>query len=111
MPWYAHYFNFFLPSNQRMGNEPSSPVVVDPSELGDDRDALLKYAKSNYESNPLQALNALIKAMPNKDMAESAMQRIRSELGDDVADGLSQETALERAKNILNELKVDDSAM
>ena len=54
---------------------------------------LLQYAKSSYTSNPSDALSALMGALTlssgSNNAAEHAMQRIRSELGDVVADSIS----------------------
>ena len=54
---------------------------------------LLQYARSSYAANPSDALSALMGALTlssgNNAAAQHAMQRIRSELGDAVADSIS----------------------
>mmetsp|Transcript_14946 Transcript_14946/g.22155 ORF Transcript_14946/g.22155 Transcript_14946/m.22155 type:complete len:239 (-) Transcript_14946:64-780(-) len=59
---------------------------------------LLQYARSSYTSNPSDALSALMGALTlssgNNAAAQHAMQRIRSELGDVVADSISSSSSL-----------------
>ena len=53
---------------------------------------LLQYARSSYTSNPSDALSALMGALTlssGNTAAQQAMQRIRNELGDVVADSIS----------------------
>eukprot|EP00984_Skeletonema_dohrnii_P014388 scaffold6035_cov94-Skeletonema_dohrnii-CCMP3373.AAC.1 len=60
---------------------------------------LLQYARSSYTSNPSDALSALMGALTlssgNNAAAQHAMQRIRSELGDVVADSISSSSSLQ----------------
>jgi RNA polymerase-binding transcription factor DksA len=58
---------------------------------------LLQYARSSYTSNPTDALSALMGALTlssgNNAAAKHAMQRIRNELGDVVADSIASSSS------------------
>ena len=75
---------------------------------------LLQYAHSSYTSNPTDALSALMEALTlqnGTNAAQQAMNRIRTELGDTVADCVARHQTIaereitERAMAVVQELK------
>lgn len=79
---------------------------------------LLQYAHSSYTSNPTDALSALMEALTlqnGTNAAQQAMNRIRTELGDTVADCLARHQTIaereitERAMAVVQELMNDTS--
>ena len=87
--------------------------------LGDsDRIAtLLNYAQNHYRENPTEALSALMQAMTlNGNDTDAAMQRLRTELGEDMANhvGLSASNHADReqrAFQVVQELLQDKSTL
>ena len=76
---------------------------------------LIGYAKNNYQENPTEALAALMQALTlnsGKASADLAMDRLRNELGNDIADYIgSQHLRMERAMSIVQELLEDESTL
>lgn len=74
---------------------------------------LIHYARDNYQENPTESLAALLQAMTlnsGKEAADVAMERLRDELGEDIADhiGTYQDRA-ERAMAIVEMLLSDEN--
>ena len=81
---------------------------------------LLQYAKTNYESNPTDSLTALLEAMrlsaPTEESgqaaASAAMERVRSSLGDEIADHVTDVDARQRrAVEVVRRLLEDESSL
>eukprot|EP00562_Extubocellulus_spinifer_P022566 CAMPEP_0178626548 /NCGR_PEP_ID=MMETSP0698-20121128/8456_1 /TAXON_ID=265572 /ORGANISM="Extubocellulus spinifer, Strain CCMP396" /LENGTH=244 /DNA_ID=CAMNT_0020265757 /DNA_START=1 /DNA_END=732 /DNA_ORIENTATION=+ len=79
---------------------------------------LLQYAQTNYESNPTDSLTALLEAMrlsaPTEESgraaASAAMERVRSSLGDEIADHVTDVDARQRrAVEVVRRLLGGDS--
>eukprot|EP00562_Extubocellulus_spinifer_P034617 CAMPEP_0178686238 /NCGR_PEP_ID=MMETSP0699-20121125/3815_1 /TAXON_ID=265572 /ORGANISM="Extubocellulus spinifer, Strain CCMP396" /LENGTH=248 /DNA_ID=CAMNT_0020331055 /DNA_START=196 /DNA_END=942 /DNA_ORIENTATION=+ len=81
---------------------------------------LLQYAQTNYESNPTDSLTALLEAMrlsaPTEESgraaASAAMERVRSSLGDEIADHVTDVDARQRrAVEVVRRLLEDESSL
>ena len=78
---------------------------------------LMTFARNKYEENPTEALSALLQALTlNGGNADHAMDRLRNELGDDIADHVSSSTytrqqRLERAMAVVEELLQDENTI
>ena len=76
---------------------------------------LIQYAQANYESNPTDSLLALMQALKmnsGQASADQAMERIRAELGSDVADHvLDRQGRLDRATQMAQEMLSDESTL
>lgn len=74
---------------------------------------LIDYARDHYQENPTESLAALLQALTLNSGAESAqlaMNRLRNELGDDIANHIgSHHGRMERAVRIVEELCMDKS--
>ena len=74
---------------------------------------LISYARDHYQNNPTESLAALLQAMTlnsGPQAATHAMDRLRNELGDDIADHIGSHTErTDRAMAILQELLEDES--
>jgi hypothetical protein len=74
---------------------------------------LIDYARTSYQENPTEALAAIIQAVTlnsGKESADMAMDRLRDELGDDIAEHIgSYQQRLERATEIVGELLDDQN--
>ena len=97
-----------------MGNESSTPTKTASSDpRTNEISNLIHYAQTHYEENPTDALSALMKAMTlnsGQSKADHAMNRIRSELGSDVADHVMDRTGrMQRAADIVKELLSDET--
>ena len=97
-----------------MGNESSTPTTTISSDpRTNEISNLIHYAQTHYEENPTDALSALMQAMTVKSgqaKADQAMNRIRSELGSDLADHVMDRTGrMQRAAQIVQELLLDET--
>eukprot|EP00977_Amphora_coffeiformis_P010561 scaffold2482_cov166-Amphora_coffeaeformis.AAC.27 len=76
---------------------------------------LLQYAWTNYESHPTDALLALLQALQlnsGQASATQAMERIRQELGSDIANHvLDRQGRIERAMRMVQQLLADESTL
>ncbi|CAB9500947.1 expressed unknown protein [Seminavis robusta] len=75
---------------------------------------LIAYARSNYQENPTECLAALLEAMTlnsgHNGTANATMDRLRNELGDDVANAVgSQSERTQRARRMVQALLEDSS--
>jgi len=74
---------------------------------------LIHYAHSSYEENPTEALSALMQALTlngGQGSVDRAMYHLRNELGDDVADLVTDRHArMQRAVRIIEEMLRDES--
>jgi len=73
--------------------------------------SLIQYARTNYRENPTESLAALMQALTlngGPDSADAAMARLRSELGEDIADLVGNRSRrMEQAINIIESLLND----
>ena len=76
---------------------------------------LIQYAASNYETNPTDSLLALMQALKlnsGQEAANQAVERIRAELGNDVAHHiLDRQGRVERAKALVQEMVSDENTV
>ena len=74
---------------------------------------LIEYARSNYEKNPTEALHALLQALKlngGQESADKALDLLRSELGDEIADHVeNHHCRKERAIAAVQELLHDEN--
>jgi hypothetical protein len=74
---------------------------------------LINFARASYTENPTEALSALLEAMKlnsGQAAADSAMSRVRAELGDDVMDHvLDTKSRRDRAVQAVKRLLEDES--
>lgn len=74
---------------------------------------LIQYAHTNYEENPTEALSALLQALTlnsGQASADSAIVRLRDELGEELADHVgNNHRRMERAIAIVEEMLQDES--
>ena len=105
-----------------MGNEASAPTATSTSAGAGaagprsiEISSLIQYAQSNYEENPTDALSVLMQAMTlnsGQAKANEAMDRIRVELGSDLANHVLDRTdRVQRATRIVQELLQDESTI
>eukprot|EP00586_Coscinodiscus_wailesii_P006989 CAMPEP_0172490450 /NCGR_PEP_ID=MMETSP1066-20121228/20874_1 /TAXON_ID=671091 /ORGANISM="Coscinodiscus wailesii, Strain CCMP2513" /LENGTH=179 /DNA_ID=CAMNT_0013258917 /DNA_START=143 /DNA_END=682 /DNA_ORIENTATION=- len=77
--------------------------------------ALIQYAHTSYETNPTEALSALLRALTlnsGKASAEQALERIRNEMGTDVADHVNDHSGrMDRAMRVVQEMLEDESTI
>lgn len=77
--------------------------------------SLIAYAQSHWETNPTNALTAILEATAmnsGKESADLAMDRIRSELGDGVANHIEDvQGRKERAVQAVRDMVEDDSTV
>jgi hypothetical protein len=77
--------------------------------------SLIQFAQINYEENPTESLSALMQALTLNSghaKANCAMNRIRAELGGEVADHVMDRTGrMHRAARIVEELLADESTI
>ena len=75
----------------------------------------INFAATNYETNPTDSLLALVQALRlnnGQHSADQAIERIRRELGSDVADHvLNRQGRLERAQQTMQAVISDESTM
>lgn len=101
------------------GERSSSSACARASNHGDEKShhvaSLIAYARSNWETNPTNALTALLEATAmnsGRESADLAMDRIRSELGDDVANHIKDvQGRRERAAQAVRDMMEDDSTV
>eukprot|EP00521_Asterionellopsis_glacialis_P012990 CAMPEP_0195292640 /NCGR_PEP_ID=MMETSP0707-20130614/10369_1 /TAXON_ID=33640 /ORGANISM="Asterionellopsis glacialis, Strain CCMP134" /LENGTH=203 /DNA_ID=CAMNT_0040353157 /DNA_START=14 /DNA_END=622 /DNA_ORIENTATION=- len=83
------------------------------SRHGEQISNLINYAQTSYEENPTEALSALMHALTlngGQASADRAMQRLRTELGPEIADHVSDRNLrMERAFAIVEEMLRDES--
>lgn len=74
---------------------------------------LMGYARNNYQENPTESLACLLQALKlngGQESADLAMNRLRDELGDDIATHIgNSHKRMERAVNIIEELLADEN--
>ena len=75
--------------------------------------SLIGYARTNYQENPTESLACLLQALKlngGQASADAAMDRLRNELGDDIASHVGDYSArMERAVSVVEELLNDQS--
>jgi hypothetical protein len=76
---------------------------------------LIGYARQNYHDNPTESLAALMEALTlnsGRDSANVAMERLRTELGEDISNAIgSHHIRMQRAMQIVSELLEDSSTL
>lgn len=91
-----------------MDHEPSSANAPQIS-------SLIDYARHNYQENPTESLAALMQALTlnsGKASAQHAMERLRHELGDDIADHIgNRHLRMQRAIDLVQELIHDENSI
>eukprot|EP00980_Cylindrotheca_fusiformis_P009096 scaffold1966_cov109-Cylindrotheca_fusiformis.AAC.5 len=109
---------------ETMGNEASAPnhavgTTTRPTASSHPRaheiSSLINFAQSNFEEHPTDALSALMQAMTlnsGQAKADQAMDRIRNELGPDIAGHvMDRHGRMQRAAQIVQELLEDESTL
>ena len=95
-------------------------VPTTPTSSSDHIASLLRYAQTHYETNPTDALTALLEAIrlnaPDNDAgrqtANAAMDQVRAALGDDIAEHvLDVDTRRQQAIQVTQELLQDESSL
>lgn len=99
-----------------MGNEASAPVGKTLANTkSKEISSLIQFAQSHFEESPTDALSALMQAMTLNSghvKANEAMDRIRGELGEEVAGHIMDRTGrMRRAARIVQELLEDESTL
>lgn len=76
---------------------------------------LIGYARHNYQENPTESLAALMEALTlnsGKESADLAMDRLRNELGSDIAEHVGDyHLRMQRAMQIVTELLEDPNTL
>lgn len=77
--------------------------------------SLIDYARTNYQENPTESLAALMEALTlnsGKASAQHAMERLRNELGDEIADHIgNRHLRMQRAIDLVQELIQDETSI
>ena len=105
-----------------MGNQPSSGTSNGSSSSSSSSSPsseqitqLLQYARAHYDTNPTDALLALLQALQlnsGPESAERAMERIRQELGSDICHHVQdRQGRLDRAVRMVQQLVSDESTV
>lgn len=100
-------------SNSSLETAAGSPNSSNNNNDNDQIRQLIAYARTHYQDNPTESLAALLQAVTLNSgtaSANRAMDLLRQELGDDIADNIGcHHSRMERALQIVQELLTDES--
>ena len=106
-----------IPTQQQWQEQRPEAMEQDSCSSGNGQQisSLIDYARHNYHENPTESLAALMQALTlnsGKASAQHAMERLRHELGDEIADHIgNRHLRMERAIELVQELIQDETTI